>query len=157
MANFLFSPVHDFRYSPYCLFSLASYDFVTQDEKNISWNRWSKYIDGLGQDCSNSSALAKQLLQYCSKPLIHHYNDVIMNTMASRITSLTIVYWSIYSATDQRKYQSSASLVFVRGIHRRPVNSPHKGPVTRKMSPFDDFIIVSITMYACAPLNRDHG
>ena len=41
----------------------------------------------------------------------------------------------------QRKHQSSASLAFVRRIHRRPVNSPHKGPVTRKMFPFDDVIM----------------
>ena len=41
-----------------------------------------------------------------------------------------------------RKHQSSASLAFVRGIHRRPVNSPHKGPVTRKMFPFDDVIMM---------------
>ena len=27
---------------------------------------------------------------------------------------------------------------FVRGIHRRPVNSPHIWPATRKMFPFDD-------------------
>ena len=60
-----------------------------------------------------------------------HYNDVIMGSMASRITSLTIVYSTIYSGADQRKHQSSASLAFVRGIHRGPVNSPHKGPVTR--------------------------
>ena len=56
-----------------------------------------------------------------------HYNDVIMNTMASQITSLTIVYSSIYPDTGQRKYQSSASLAFVRGFHRWPVNSSHKG------------------------------
>ena len=30
---------------------------------------------------------------------------------------------------------------FVRGIHRWPVNSPHKWPVTRKMFPFDDVIM----------------
>ena len=42
---------------------------------------------------------------------------------------------------DQRKHQSSASLAFVRGIHRWPVNSPHKWPVTRKMFPFDDVIV----------------
>ena len=42
---------------------------------------------------------------------------------------------------DQRKHQSSASLAFVRGIHRGPVNSPHKWPVTRKMFPFDDVIM----------------
>ena len=40
------------------------------------------------------------------------------------------------------KYQSSASLTFVRGIHRWPVNSPHKRPVTRKMFPFDDVIML---------------
>ena len=50
-------------------------------------------------------------------------------------------YSTVYSDTDQRKYQSSASLAFVRGIHRRPVNSPHKWPVTRKMFPFDDVIM----------------
>ena len=47
-----------------------------------------------------------------------------------------------YSGADQRK-TSSASLAFVRGIHRSPVNSPHKWPVTRKMFPFDDVIIVN--------------
>ena len=52
--------------------------------------------------------------------------------MASQITSLTIVYPTVYSSAD-KKPQSSASLAFVRGIHRWPVNSPHKGPVTRKM------------------------
>ena len=72
----------------------------------------------------------------CSDRLIH-YNDVIMSAMASQITNLTIVYSSVYSGADRRKHQSSASLAFVRGIHRWPVNSPHKGPVTRKMFPFD--------------------
>ena len=64
-----------------------------------------------------------------------------MGAMASRITSLMIVYSTVYSDADQRKHQSSASLAFVRGIHRGPVNSPHKWPVTRKMSPFDDVIM----------------
>ena len=72
---------------------------------------------------------------------INHNNDVIMSAMASQITSLTIVYSSVYSGAEQRKHQSSASLDFVREIHRWPVNSPHKGPVTRKMSPFDDVIM----------------
>ena len=71
-----------------------------------------------------------------------HYNDVIMSTIASQITSLTIVYPTVYSRADQRKHQSSASLAFVWGIHRWPVNSPHKGPVTREMLPFDDVSIV---------------
>ena len=47
-----------------------------------------------------------------------HYNDVIMGPIASQITSLTIVYSIVYSDVDQRKNQSSASLAFVREIHR---------------------------------------
>ena len=70
-----------------------------------------------------------------------HYHDVIMGAIASQITSLTIVYSTVYSGADQRKHQSSASLAFVLGIHRWPVNSPHKWPVTRKMFPFDDVIM----------------
>ena len=70
-----------------------------------------------------------------------HYNNVIMWAMASQITSLAIVCSTVYSGADHRKHQSSASLAFVRGIHRWPVNSPHKGPVTRKMFPFDDVIM----------------
>ena len=69
-----------------------------------------------------------------ASPITGIYNDVIMSTIASQITSLTIVYATVYSGADQRKHQSSASLAFVQG----PVNSPHKGPVTRKMFPFDD-------------------
>ena len=70
---------------------------------------------------------------------LQHYNDVIMGSMASQITSLTIVHSAVYS--DKKKHQSSASLAFVRGIHWGPVNSPHKWPVTRKMFPFGDVIV----------------
>ena len=54
-----------------------------------------------------------------------------MGATVSQITSLTIVYSIVYSGADQRKHHSSASLAFVRRIHRSPVNSPHKWPVTR--------------------------
>ena len=64
-----------------------------------------------------------------------------MGSMASLINSLTSVYSTVHSGADQREHQSPASLAFVRGIHRRPVNSPHKWPVTRKMFPFDDVIM----------------
>ena len=74
-----------------------------------------------------------------------HYTDVIMGMIASQITSLT----TIYSDADQRKYQSSASLAFVSGFHRRPVNSPHKGPITQKMFPFDDVIIQKVWLDLC--------
>ena len=76
-----------------------------------------------------------------------HYSDVIMGTMASQINSLIIVYSTFYSGVDQRKHQSSASLAFVRGIHRWPVNSPHKWPVTRKMFPIDDVIMVYLALH----------
>ena len=42
---------------------------------------------------------------------------------------------------SKKKHQNSASLAFVRGIHQRPADSPHKWPVTRKMFPFDDVIM----------------
>ena len=78
------------------------------------------------------------------KPILPtHYNDVIMGTMASQVTSLAIVYSTVYSGADQRKHQCSASLAFVRGIHRWQVNFPHKWPVTRKMFPFDDVIMIN--------------
>ena len=74
-----------------------------------------------------------------------------MGAIESQITSLTIVYSTVYSDADQRKHQSSASLAFVRGIHRGPVNSPHKWPVTGKMCPFDD-VIMSLS---CGGLFKD--
>ena len=73
---------------------------------------------------------------------VKHYIDVIMTTMASQITRLTVVYSIFYSGADQRKHQISASLAFVRGIHRWPGNSPHKWSATRKMFPFHNVIML---------------
>ena len=67
-----------------------------------------------------------------------NHSDVIIGAMASEITSLTIVYSTVYSDADQRKHQSSALLAFVRGIHRWPVH------VTGKMFLFDDVIVRAI-------------
>ena len=64
----------------------------------------------------------------------------MMSTMVSQITSLTIVYSNVIHA-QIKENQNSASPAFLGGIHRWPVNSPHKGPVTRKMFPFDDVIM----------------
>ena len=69
-----------------------------------------------------------------------HCSDVIMSATASQITRPSIVCITVCSY--QRRYQSSASLAFVMGIHRWPVYSPHKGPVTQKMFPFDDIIMM---------------
>ena len=83
----------------------------------------------------------------------NHYYDAIMGAIASQITSLTIVYSTVYSDADQSKHQSSASLAFVREIHRGPVNFPHKWPVTRKMFPFDD-VIMSGQVYPVTSIQR---
>ena len=64
-----------------------------------------------------------------------------MSVTACQITSLTIVCSTVYSGADQRKHRSSASLAFMRGIHRWPINSPHEWPLTRKMFLFDDVIM----------------
>ena len=74
-----------------------------------------------------------------------NYSNIIMGAMASQITSLAIVYSTAYWGANQRKHQNSASLAFVQGIHRWPVNSPHKWPVTREVFPFDDVIMFSKT------------
>ena len=70
---------------------------------------------------------------FVDEDMLHCY-DVTMGEMASQINGLTIVYSTVhYSSPDQRKHQSFASVAFVRRIHRWPVNSPYKWPVTRKM------------------------
>ena len=67
-----------------------------------------------------------------------------MRMMASQITSVSIVHSTVCSGADQRIHQSSVSLAFVSGIHRWPMNSPHKGQITRKMLPFDDVIMLQL-------------
>ena len=103
------------------------------------------YFSKMGCDCGIAVltlVLLLPLTDAIPSKAIYHYNDVIMTTIASQINSLTIVYSTVYSDADQSKHQSSASLAFVWGIHRGPVNSPHKWPVTRKMFPFDDVIMI---------------
>ena len=67
-----------------------------------------------------------------------------MSAMASQITGVSIVCSTVCSGAGQRKHQSSASMAFVKGIHRCrwPMDSPHKGPVTQKMLSFDDVIML---------------
>ena len=85
-------------------------------------------------------------LSWSNKLLLsNNYSDVIISTMASQVTGVSVDYSSVCSGADQRKHQSSTSLAFVMGIHRWPVNSLHKGPVRRKMFPFDDVIMLMKT------------
>ena len=67
----------------------------------------------------------------------NHCNNVI-SAVASKITGVSIVCKTVSTGSDERKHQSSASMAFLRGIHRWPVKSPHKKPLTRKMFPFEE-------------------
>ena len=71
-----------------------------------------------------------------------------MGTIASQITSLTIVYSTVYSDADQRKTKLRVTGLCA-GIHRGTVNSPHKWPVTLKMFPFDDVIMCKQRPITC--------
>ena len=87
----------------------------------------------------------------------NHYSDVIMSAMAPHFTGVSIAYSSVCSGADQRKHKSSASLAFMRReFHRWPVNSPHKGPVTRKLVPFDDVIMTKLCAYFMEPTEGGH-
>ena len=129
------------------------------------------YFESSMQDFSNSISNALKLLQSCVKPsvwcpslwltvpiAILHYSDVIMSAMfldcllrrRSKKTSKLRV-------TGLCEGQSSVSLVFVRGIHRWPVNSPHKGPVTRETFPFNEVILARLEIvphWACSCTRR---
>ena len=98
---------------------------------------WSNFNGGLTKP---PLKLLSSLLSW--RDYSYHYNDVIMSAMASQITSLTTVYSTVYSGAHQGKHQSSASLAFVMRIHRWPVNSPQKGPVTQKIFPFDQVTMI---------------
>ena len=109
----------------------------------LSGNIWA--CKSLSPSVVRFNVQISQLLVRVSKVLdVTHYCDAIIGIVASQITSLTIVYTTVYSDADQSKHQSCASLAFVWGIHRGPVNSPHKWPVTRKMFPFDDVIMNTV-------------
>ena len=78
-----------------------------------------------------------------------------MSAMTSQFTGVSIVYSTVCSGADERKYQSSVSLAFVGGIHQWPVNSPQKGKITLKMFPFDDVIMLySVHSRLCKSTHR---
>ena len=87
--------------------------------------------------CPQVLLLADRSLVLCTAPAAPHYDDVIMGAIASQITSLTIVYSTVYS----KKISKLRLTGLCAGNSPGPVNSPHKWPVTRKMSPFGDVIM----------------
>ena len=82
-------------------------------------NTWTFLITTLSSwNCLSQKPNYSQEVQIHETFYWWHYIDVIMTTMASQITSLTVVYSTVYSDADQRKLQSPSSLAFVWGIHR---------------------------------------
>ena len=96
----------------------------------VSWNWW--------KSISNKQS-GEYWLSNSHPEVEYHYSDAIMSATASSINGIPIVY----------KHQSSASLAFVRGIHHRLVDSPHKVPVKRKLFPFVDTIMISESLFTC--------
>ena len=95
----------------------------------------------LGHEMQHRSGKVTKSMQCGAVETRSHYCDVIMSAMASQITGVSIVYSTVCSGTDLRKHQIPVSLAFRRGIHRWPMNSPHKGLVTRKTFPFENIIM----------------
>ena len=110
---------------PFCL-GLNVLIWLSMILYGVLWIRWRQYL-----------ATLQVMISKCIKPLkwCHNERDGVS------ITGVSIAYSTVCSGANQRKHQSSASLAFARGIHLWPVNSPHKGPATRKMFPFDDVIM----------------
>ena len=121
-------------------------------DPNASYFEYQRSVHVHSKKCAHKSRFVVfccSMVQY-----IHHYSTVIMGAMASQITGVPIVYSTVCSGADHRKHLNSASLAFVRGIHRWLVNSPHKWPVTRKMFPSDDVIILSPFPHSCKHWNN---
>ena len=125
------------KYKNICAVAIISQHWICKELKSI-------FFKGKGPFCPELSILWLLMTWEWKMPGTNyhgHYNDVIMNAMVSQITGISIVYSTVCSGADQRKHQCSASLAFVRWIHRWPVDSPHKGPVTWEIFPFDDVIM----------------
>ena len=157
----------------YCL--MASSHYLKQCWLTINEIRWHSYegnvslnthdinplvvfenFDIWNQNYISHGKINTSLFQALFQLSALHYSDVIRSAMASQITSLVIVYSTVYWGADQRKHKSSASLAFEMGIHRWSVNSPHKGPATQNMFPFDNVIMAvcndSTISHAVSPL-----
>ena len=120
-------------------------NYIKSHQLMLADKTWISYLVATGPFRTHQVWYENTVIGFATRrgvPCWHHID--VIDAMASQITSLMIVYTTVYSGPDQRKHQSSASLAFMRGIHRRPVNSPHKGPVTRKMFQFDDVIVIAV-------------
>ena len=132
MMTWHLEPVNH-RRSWYWLYPISGSLSCTRNYFN-HMGRWARNCElvRLSQFGAQQSTQCRQMTGNSRIRTCIYHNDVIMGAIASQISSLIIVYPIVYSDADWRKHQSSASLAFLRGIHRVPVNSPRKWPVTRK-------------------------
>ena len=107
-------------------------------------------VIGGTMDCDNDNLPCRMWWQ----SWLNHYIDVIMTTMASQITSLTVVYSTVYSDADQRKHQSSASLAFVWGIHRDRWIPRTKGQLRGQCFHLMTSSFYNPRLHCCAELRR---
>ena len=111
-------------------------------------NQLELYIDGLVLDCNNSSALATEILQFCPKPSICN-RDKIKHTQTvclfGHCSDVTWAFWSLKSSADIKENINDAHYwPFVKGIHRWPMDSHHKGSLMRKT-----FLCHNVTTHGC--------
>ena len=137
LYNFMYVDVGSKRYlhTPH-LHALQDFMNILCEVRTLEWRHNDVTWASLRFKSPLTRMVVQQLVRANNRTKYQH-DDVIKWKHFPRYFVKSIVY----SGADQRKYQSSASLAFVRGIHRWPVNSPHKGPVTRNMFPFDDVIM----------------
>ena len=117
------------------------------------WYQWAPQTWMTGSEFGQNPRLGQVILS--------NYSDLIMSAMASQITGVSILCSTVCSGAVQRNHQSSASLAFMRGIHQWLMDSSHKGPVTRKMFPFNAVIMsakynLERTPNAVTPSLSDH-
>ena len=121
-----------------CPWRTGNHETVDMNIASIMYSYSMDVLDAIGGDRINVGGGKHSIFpEICTE----HDSYVIMSAIASQITGVSSVSSAVCSGADRRKHQCSASLAFVRGIHRSPVNSPHKGPVTRKLFLFDDVIM----------------
>ena len=107
-------------------------------EWHLLYNGLAKYSHTDISDDSSSTSV-NEALSYWPTSSRWHYNDIIMSTMASQTTSLTIVYFVFVHAQIKENIKAPRHWHLWEKFtgHR----SPHKGPVTWKMFPFDNVIM----------------
>ena len=111
-----------------CLFFVCPDDLTMKD-----WYHTNHILQKYTWGCLVVLYIMFWLLAHLCLPRKYHYSDVTISKMASQITGESHAYSAVCLGAYQRKRQSSASMATVRGNHRSPVDSLHKGPVTRKM------------------------